>query len=248
MAAPRSPQQGRTFVAYARVSTQRQGRSGLGLEAQQAAIRAFLQPNDRLLSPVFVEVESGRQTERPELARAIARCRATGATLLIAKLDRLSRDAHFLLGLEKARVDFVATDMPHANRLTIGIMALVAEEEARAISARTKAALAAAKARGVRLGASKGHRPPATAESARDGARASAEVRSMNADHRAHAVLPVIEELRAEGVTSLHQIAAGLNVRGVPTPRGGSWTATAVRRALARAGDSVETSDASETV
>jgi DNA invertase Pin-like site-specific DNA recombinase len=154
--------------------------------------------------------------------------------LLIAKLDRLSRDAHFLLGLEKARVDFVAADMPHANRLTIGIMALVAEEEARAISARTKAALAAAKARGVKLGAPKGRKPQATAESVRSGAKASADARSMSADHRAHAVLPAIEELRAAGASSLHQLATGLNAKGVPTPRGGAWTATAVRRALAR--------------
>ncbi|TCZ64450.1 recombinase family protein [Roseicella aquatilis] len=228
--------QGRTFVAYARVSTQQQGRSGLGLEAQEAAIRAFLRPEDRLLAPIFVEVESGRRTDRPELAKAIARCRTTGATLLIAKLDRLSRDAHFLLGLSKAGVEFVAADMPHANRLTVGIMALVAEEEARAISARTKAALAAAKARGVKLGAPKGTRPAATQESIRSGAKASAEARSMTADHRAHAVLPAVEELRAEGATSLHQLASGLNARGVPTPRGnGAWTATAVRRVLLRA-------------
>lgn len=231
-----SPPPGRTFVAYARVSTHQQGRSGLGLEAQEAAIRAFLRPEDRLLAPIFVEVESGRRTDRPELAKAIARCRTTGATLLIAKLDRLSRDAHFLLGLSKAGVEFVAADMPHANRLTVGIMALVAEEEARAISARTKAALAAAKARGVKLGAPKGSRPPTSAESVRSGAKASAEARSMTADHRAHAVLPIVEELRAEGASSLHQLAAGLNARGVPTPRGkGAWTATAVRRALLRA-------------
>lgn len=232
-----SPLPGRTFVAYARVSTQQQGRSGLGLEAQEAAIRAFLRPEDRLLAPIFVEVESGRRTDRPELAKAIARCRATGATLLIAKLDRLSRDAHFLLGLSKAGVEFVAADMPHANRLTVGIMALVAEEEARAISARTKAALAAAKARGVKLGAPKGTRPAATPESVRSGAKASAEARSMAADHRAHAVLPVVEELRAAGASSLHQLAAGLNERGIPTPRGnGAWTATAIRRVLLRAG------------
>lgn len=228
---------GRTFVAYARVSTQQQGRSGLGLEAQEAAIRAFLRPEDRLLAPIFVEVESGRRTDRPELAKAIARCRATGAVLLLAKLDRLSRDAHFLLGLEKAGVDFVAADMPHANRLTIGIMALVAEEEARATSARTKAALAAAKARGVKLGAPKGTRPAGTPESVRNGAAASAGVRSMKADHHAHAALPIIAELRSEGAASLHQLAAALNARGVATPRGGVWTATAVSRVLARAGE-----------
>lgn len=227
------PERARAFVAYCRVSTAKQGRSGLGLEAQEAAILAFLRPGDRLLAPLFVEVESGRKAARPELAKALERCRLTGATLLIAKLDRLSRDAHFLLGLGKAGVDFVAADMPHANRLTVGVMALVAEEEARAISARTKAALAAAKARGVRLGGDRGHRP-ATPEGSRKGAAASAETRALQAIRHAHAVLPVVEELRAAGAGSLHRLAAGLAERGVPAPRGGAWTATAVRRMLAR--------------
>ncbi|MFC7553473.1 recombinase family protein [Pseudoroseomonas wenyumeiae] len=149
----------RTYVAYLRVSTDKQGRSGLGLEAQQAAIDVFLSPNDRLLSPPFIEVESGRKVGRPQLHAALALCRKRRATLLVAKLDRLARDAHFLLGLQKAGVDFVAADMPSANRLTVGIMALVAEEEARAISARTKAALAAAKARGMKLGGDRGTAP-----------------------------------------------------------------------------------------
>ena len=152
----------RTFIAYVRVSTERQGRSGLGLEAQQAAIHAVLRAGDRLLAPAYVEVESGKRTDRPEPEKALARCRATGATLLIAKLDRLSRDAHFLLGLKKAKVEFVAADMPTADPLTVGIMALVAEEEARMISARTKAALAAAKARGQKLGRLAGTVVPAT--------------------------------------------------------------------------------------
>jgi DNA invertase Pin-like site-specific DNA recombinase len=218
----------RTFVAYLRVSTDKQGRSGLGLEAQEAAIAAFLAPGDRLLAPPFVEVESGRKDARPQLAAALARCQGTGAILLVAKLDRLARDAHFLLGLQKAGVDFVACDMPNANRLTVGIMALVAEEEARAISARTKAALAAAKARGVKLGGDRGYRP----EAPPDAALASA-VRVRAADHAAHRVAPIIRELEGVGL-SLNAIAAELNSRGVSTPRGGAWTATAVRRALAR--------------
>ena len=227
--------EGRTFVAYLRVSTDQQGRSGLGLEAQQAAIGAFLRPTDRLLSPPFVEVESGRKAERPQLAAAIARCRQTGATLLVAKLDRLARDAHFLLGLQKAGVDFVAADMPTANRLTVGIMALVAEEEARMISARTKAALAAAKARGVKLGGDRGYRP-AAAPDATAGGKASGAARSQAADHAAFRVMGAIREAREAGATSLHQIAAALTARGVPTPSGsGAWTATAVRRVLARA-------------
>ena len=223
----------RTFVAYARVSTQQQGRSGLGLEAQEAAIRGFLRPGDELLAPIYVEVESGRRADRPELEKAIARCRATGATLLIAKLDRLSRDAHFLLGLSKAGVEFVAVDMPHANRLTVGIMALVAEEEARAISARTKAALAAAKARGLQLGGVRpGQRLPAAADAQRGG-RAGAAARRLEADHAAHRVLARVQALLAGGA-SLHGAAAQLNAEGAATPRGGTWTATAVRRVLAR--------------
>ena len=141
-----------SFVTYCRVSTDRQGKSGLGLEAQRAAVETFLNGGDWRIAGDFVEIESGANCERPQLAEAIRACRVYGAKLLIAKLDRLSRDAHFLLGLEKAGVDFVAADMPTANRLTVGILAMVAEEERRMISARTKAALEQAKARGVKLG------------------------------------------------------------------------------------------------
>src|SRR5271166_5347332 len=140
------------YIAYYRVSTERQGRSGLGLEAQQAAVRAWLNDGPWKLLGEFTEVESGTNNERPELAKALNACQLKGATLVIAKLDRLSRDAYFLLGLEKAGVDFVAADMPSANRLTVGIMAMVAEEERRMISKRTKDALAAAKKRGTKLG------------------------------------------------------------------------------------------------
>lgn len=224
---------GRMFVAYLRVSTDRQGRSGLGLEAQQAAIASFVQPSDRLLAPPFVEVESGKQNDRPKLAEAMARCRKTGATLLIAKLDRLSRDAHFLLGLHKAGVDFIAADMPHANRLTVGIMALVAEEEARATSARTKAALQAAKARGKALGGVRAGQRLPVAEAARKGSVRAAEARVASADAKAFRVLPRIEELAVNNF-SLARIAAALEAEGVPTPRGGAWTATAVRRVRLR--------------
>jgi DNA invertase Pin-like site-specific DNA recombinase len=223
----------RMFVAYARVSTDKQGRSGLGLEAQEAAIRAFLRPGDRLLAPIFVEVESGRRTDRPELVKALERCRVTGATLLLAKLDRLSRDAHFLLGLGKAGVEFVAADMPHANRLTVGIMALVAEEEARAISARTKAALAAAKARGTQLGGVRpGQRLPSE-EDAQRGRKAGAEANRAAATRAALSVAHRVEELRSAG-QSLEKVAQQLQAEGVATARGGAWTATAVRRVLQR--------------
>src|SRR3954471_1117781 len=140
------------YVSYLRVSTDRQGRSGLGLEAQRKAVQEFLNGGRWDLIAEFVEVESGKRDDRPKLAEALSLCRLHNATLVIAKLDRLSRDAAFLLGLQKAGVRFVAADMPEANELVVGIMAVVAQAERKMISTRTKAALAAAKARGVRLG------------------------------------------------------------------------------------------------
>ncbi len=219
------------LISYLRVSTVRQGQSGLGIEAQRAAVASFMHDHSASrLASEFVEVESGKNADRPELAKAIAACRLYGAKLVIAKLDRLSRDAHFLLGLEKAGVDFVAADMPNANRLTVGIMAMVADEERRMISARTKAALAAAKARGTALGGNRGKLHLIVGA----GVGKSVETRRANADMKARDVLPIIEEIAASGA-SLHRIAAELAARGIPTPRGGTWTATAVRRARLRA-------------
>src|SRR6516165_1135114 len=149
------------FVAYFRVSTDKQGKSGLGLEAQRHAVDQFLNGGSWSLIKEVVEVETGKRSDRPQLEASLKACRAYGAKLVIAKLDRLSRDAHFLLGLEKAGVDFVAADMPNANRVTVGIMAMLAEEERRMISKRTKDALAAAKRRGVKLGGDRGVRATA---------------------------------------------------------------------------------------
>jgi DNA invertase Pin-like site-specific DNA recombinase len=212
------------FVSYLRVSTQKQGRSGLGLEAQREAVAQYLNGGSWQLAAEFVEVESGRNDSRPQLAAAVDECRLTGATLVIAKLDRLARDAHFLLGLSKAGIEFVAADMPNANRLTVGIMAMFAEEEARAISARTKAALAAAKARGTKLGGFRGH--------VVDGSTGTLALQAQ-ADAFAASVAPIAQQLRDQG-ESLGKIAATLAARGIRTARGGAWTATAVRNLLAR--------------
>ena len=234
MSAPSTP---RTFVGYLRVSTARQGASGLGLEAQQAAIKAFLGPDDRLLEPSYVEVESGRNSDRPKLAEAMARCRKTGATLLIAKLDRLARSVRFISALMESGVHFVAADMPTATPFMIHVYAAVAEEEARAISRRTKVALEAAKARGKKLGGDRGYRPTSPPDGVA-GSRAASVARSREADHAAHRLASVVAEVRAVlgGTASLRAIAEGLTQRGIGTPRGAAWTATGVRRVLARLG------------
>jgi DNA invertase Pin-like site-specific DNA recombinase len=219
------------FVSYCRVSTARQGASGLGLEAQRKAVTDFLNGGSWSLIAEVVEVESGKQSDRPKLAEALRLCRLHNATLVIAKLDRLSRDAHFLLGLQKAGVDFVAADNPHANRLTIHILAAVAEDEARRISERTKAALAAAKARGVKLGGDRGN----FASIAAQGRAKGRQVVTANAQARSADLIEIVRDVQAGGAVSLRDIAAGLNERGIPTPRGGVWSAVQVKRVLERA-------------
>jgi DNA invertase Pin-like site-specific DNA recombinase len=216
------------YIAYYRVSTQRQGKSGLGLEAQQEAVCSFLSGRDAQVIAEFTEIESGRKSDRKQLAAAMLMARMTRGILLIAKLDRLARDAHFLLGLEKAGIEFVAVDMPFANRMTIGIMALVAEEEAKAISARTKAALAARKARGLPLGNSASLHPadPVVLERART-------AWSVKAAEHAAMVLPAIQELTARGL-SLRATAREMTSRGFTTTRGGPWSAAQVSAVLRR--------------
>jgi len=217
------------FVAYYRVSTQRQGRSGLGLEAQQTALRDFLNGGDWRLVAEVTEVESGKRSGRPKLAEALKLCRLHGATLVIAKLDRLARNVAFISNLMESDVEFHAVDFPQANRLTVHILAAVAEHEAKAISERTKAALAAAKRRGVKLG---GYRGTTMTNAMRE---AASEVVTKRAQARAADLAPTIAELQAAGATSLRAIAAGLNERGIPTARGtGMWSATQVMRVLAR--------------
>lgn len=216
------------FVSYLRVSTAQQGSSGLGLEAQRAAVAGFLNGGDWTLVEEVVEVESGKRNDRPALARALRVCRRNRATLVIAKLDRLARNVHFISGLMESGVDFVAVDMPEANRFVVHIMAAVAEQEADAISKRTKAALAAAKARGQQLG---GRR--VSAERFAEIGAAGRQV-AMERAWRARAeLLPAIARLQASGAVSLRQIAAGLNAAEIPTPRGhGEWSAVQVQRIL----------------
>jgi DNA invertase Pin-like site-specific DNA recombinase len=213
------------WVSYLRVSTDRQGVSGLGLEAQRKAVADYLNGGRWRLAAEYVEVESGkRSNNRPQLAAALATCKKHKAKLVIAKLDRLARNVHFISGLMDAGVEFVACDMPHASKLTIHILAAVAEHEREAISARTKAALAAAKARGKKLGGPK-------LDEARIRGRAALRA---NADRFAANTLPIIKQVQASGVTTLQGIAAALAARGVPTARGGNWTPVQVSNLMRR--------------
>ena len=217
------------YVAYFRVSTARQGQSGLGLDAQRSAVRDYLRAHGWPPVAEFTEIESGRKNDRPELAKALRACRLHGATLVIAKLDRLARNAAFLLNLKDSGVDFVAADLPQANRLTVGIMALIAEDEAERISQRTKAALAEAKRRGVKLGT------PANLSNRELGRKNAAKNRAKRADRFARDAMSVIAEIRATGVVSLSGLARELTSRNIPTPRGRkSWSAEQVKRIMVR--------------
>lgn len=221
------------LIAYERVSTARQGRSGLGLEAQRTAIEDFATSRDAQIIGRFTEVESGRKADRPELANALELARLTGSTLVIAKLDRLSRNAAFLLTLRDSGVRFVAVDMPEANDLTVGIMALVAQQEREAISRRTKEALAAAKARGVKLGNPNG---AAALKRAGQGGVPLRQAVTANADDFARTLAPFLKDIRDDGHDTLRAIAAELNNRGIQTRRGGRWCVSNVRALLLRVG------------
>jgi DNA invertase Pin-like site-specific DNA recombinase len=201
------------FVTYARVSTQQQGQSGLGLEAQRHAVTQYLGANQSAVIAEFVEVESGRKVNRPELAKALALCQGHQATLVVAKLDRLARNAAFLLTLRDSGVDFVCADMPQANRFTIGIMAVVAEAESDAISARVRDGIAAAKERGVKIG-TPGN---LTNRDRRKGCRIANAHRRSAAHQRIWDLTPVVRELRAAGARSHEDLANALNERGIPT-------------------------------
>jgi DNA invertase Pin-like site-specific DNA recombinase len=204
------------FVAYYRVSTDRQGRSGLGLDAQREAVQRYLGAIGGTLIGEFTEVETGKRNDRPELNKALALCRRRrGSRLVIAKLDRLSRNVAFIATMMDSNVEFIACDNPHATRLTLHILAAVAEHEREMISIRTKAALAAAKARGKSLG--------------RYGAENLAPAHHAAAKARADELRPILSELAGR---STRQIAAELTARGIPTAKGGRWQAQSVANVL----------------
>ncbi len=215
----------KTFIAYYRVSTDRQGRSGLGLEAQREAVESFLKGCDGQRVAEFTEIESGRKNDRIELQKALAECRRRKATLAIARLDRLTRNATFLLQLRDSGVEFIAADAPFADRFTVGILALVAERERELTSERTKAALAAAKRRGTKLGSPD---PRKAGILGRQSVRRLVRIFDGN-------VRPVIEEIRDSGVSTLRGIADALNARGLKTRRQGRWSAEGVRLVMLRA-------------
>lgn len=219
------------FIAYYRVSTERQGKSGLGLEAQQRAVKEFLNGGAWELAGEYTEIESGKRADRPELTRALAMCRATGATLIVAKLDRLSRSVSFISTLMDSGVEFRACDMPEASRVILHIMAAMAQHERELISARTKAALQSAKERGVKLGGDRGNLQHVNAI----GRQRGLESRQEAARRRAADLAPIIAEIRATGVTSVKGLARELNARGIPATRGGQWQTTQVQALLALA-------------
>lgn len=219
-------------VAYYRVSTAKQGASGLGLDAQKVAVESLCASRGwEIIAPPFTEIESGKNNARPQLEAAIHRCRVTGATLVVAKLDRLSRSVAFLATLQDGDVSFVAADMPEANELTVHIMAAVAHAERKAISKRTKEALAAAKARGQKLGNPNG---AAALRRAGKGNADATKALIANADAHAEQLRPVVDALKAEGCASLYALSKALNEQGIRTPRGGKWHPSSVRNLLGR--------------
>lgn len=212
-----------TFIAYYRVSTEGQGKSGLGLAAQQQAVNSYVSSVGGQIVGSFQEIESGKNNERLELNKAMSRCKATKSMLVIAKLDRLARNLSFIANLMESGIPFVAADMPHANKLTVHIIAAMAEYERDQISARTKAALKQAKERGQVLGN----------RNLRAVSQKGSQTNKTNADDFARKVFPQIQQMKAAGM-SLQSIASALNDQQVQTPRGGRWWATTVSNVLKR--------------
>lgn len=219
------------LVAYLRVSSTRQGRSGLGIEAQREMIANFAKAESFYLIEEYVEVESGKGADaldrRRQLAAALAHARKKGCPIAVAKLDRLSRDVHFISGLMAHKVPFLVAELgPDVDPFILHLFAALAEKERKMIAERTRQALKAAKARGRRLGA-----PPTKLAKAR---RRASEVVVTQADHHAQVVLPIIRQMQKAGMVTLRDIAEGLNARGVSTARGGRWHAATVRNLMTR--------------
>ncbi|NUB05098.1 recombinase family protein [Azospirillum sp. Vi22] len=215
------------FVAYFRVSTAKQGDDGLGIDAQRFAVAKYIAGRGKLLA-THTEVESGKRKDRPELAKALAACRRHNAVLVVAKLDRLARNVAFISNLMDSGVEFVAVDFPQANRLTLHILAVIAEHERETISARTREALARAKARGVRLG------NPTLGQDGGFLSRRGVAVRQERSARQAAELAGVVQEIRAAGVTTYAGLATALNARGIPTLNGRTWHATTARRLALR--------------
>lgn len=224
------------FVSYLRVSTDKQGRSGLGLEAQRVAVESYLNGGRWTLAAEYVETESGKRSDRPKLAKALAHAKAIGATVVFAKLDRLTRNVDLLRSLVASDVDLVFCDLPHVpagamGRFLLTQMASVAELEAGLISERTKAALKAAKARGVKLGNPNGAR---ALKGKQVGNKQAVAAVKAKANYRASNLASIVDDLRIKGVTSVRAVAEELNAQGILTPRGGRWHATSVARLMTR--------------
>jgi DNA invertase Pin-like site-specific DNA recombinase len=227
----RAEQQQRLAVGYLRVSTAEQGLSGLGLDAQRASVQGFVAGQGWTLVAVCEDVASGKDDRRPGFLAALARCRQLGAVLVAARLDRITRRAHTLSQLLEDGVSIRAADMPGADDLMLRVYAALAQKERELIAERTRAALAAAKARGAVLGGDRGYRPPAGPDTA-----LAAQARREAAERAAHRLVLEVERLMAEGVLGHAAVARTLTERGVPTPSGrGAWTHTTVARVLARA-------------
>jgi DNA invertase Pin-like site-specific DNA recombinase len=224
------PATDRYAVGLYRVSTAEQGHSGLGLEAQQAAVRAFVAAQGWTLVAEFSDIASGKDDRRPGFQAALTRCRQLGAVLVAARLDRITRRAHTLSQLLEDGYSIRAADMPGADDLMMRIYAAMAQKERELISERTRAALGAARARGRVLGGDRGYRPVTGPDSG-----AAAQARSVAAERAAHRLLLELDRLRDEGVMSRQALARALTERGVPTPGGGgTWTHTTVGRLLQR--------------
>jgi DNA invertase Pin-like site-specific DNA recombinase len=224
------------FISYLRVSTDKQGRSGLGVEAQRAAVEGYLNGGRWKLVAEYVETESGKRSDRPKLAKALSHAKAIGATVVFAKLDRLTRNVDLLRSLVASDVDLVFCDLPHVppgamGRFLLTQMASVAELEAGLISERTRAALAAAKARGVKLGNPNGAR---ALRGKQVGNKQAVATVKANAEHRAENLRAIVDEMQAHDAISIRALAAELNERGILTARGGTWHPTSAARLLAR--------------